>query len=321
MVNLFYSLAIIIGSLIIGQVVYYKTKKMDEIQSGKVKRTIFLMRNIAFFGLSPFSTINAFWIVDLSSISIVAVPFIGLGALVFGSITAILLSKIFKHNRKDRGAMFCCGSSTNVGTIGALICYTLLGEVGFAFNALYKLLEQPYLYLVMYPSAKLISGDNKSKSDKWYLKLIKDPIIVVYFSSIALGLIFNFTGIVRPRLISEANSIFIPLASFLLIVAIGYTMHFSKITQYKKEVVSISILKYALTPLIVITASLVFGLDKIGNGVLFKTMIIMSALPTGFNSLIPTQMYKLNTNLANSCWIVTTTLLVVVVPIIWLIIK
>lgn len=321
MLRLIYSLVIIIGSLVVGQFIHVKTKNLSEEKRVKSDKIISILRNIAFFGLAPFVSFNAFWIVDLKNISIIAVPLIGIGALVMGSLFALLFAKLFKHEKNERGAMFCCGSSSNIGIIGALICFALFGEVGFAFCALYKFFELPYYYLIVYPVAKTFSENRSGKSDRWYLKLIKDPIIIVYFSSIVLGLIFNALNIPRSNIFEIINSVFIPLSSLLLIVAIGYTMRFSKIANYKKEVLSISAIKYLLTPLIVISLSLLLGHDKIADGVLFKTLVILSALPCGFNSLIPVQMYKLNINLANSCWIVTTALLSFVVPIIWVIIR
>jgi len=56
-----------------------------------------------------------------------------------------------------------------------------------------------------------------------------------------------------------------------------------------------------------------------GDGTLFKALVIMSALPVGFNALIPINMYGLDKNLGNSNWIVTTVSLVVVVPVVYII--
>jgi predicted permease len=318
MLKLTYSLLLIIGGLVIGQIIYIWSKRISEDNIQKMNKAIYIIRNIAFLGLAPVATLSAFWIVDLSSISIIIVPFIGLGALVLGSVSAYLLARIFKHNRKEQGAMFCCGSSSNLGNIGSLLCFALFGEVGFAFSALYRLFEPLYLCLIVYPTAKTFSIEKKDERNNRLLRIIKDPIVLVYFTSIFVGFILNFSGAPRPSFVTNLNSIIIPLTSFLLIVAIGYTMRLSKISNYKKEIVGISFIKYVLTPIVIISISLILNLDEIANGVLFKTIVVLCALPCGFNSLISTQMYKLDINLANSCWIVTTGLLVVVIPLIWI---
>ena len=79
MTRLLTSLVIIIGSLIIGQVLHAVAKRWGEEKQRNTQRVVDLMRNIAFFGLIPFTTVNAFWIVDLSSITIIAVPLLESG--------------------------------------------------------------------------------------------------------------------------------------------------------------------------------------------------------------------------------------------------
>ena len=91
------------------------------------------------------------------------------------------------------------------------------------------------------------------------------------------------------------------------------------IRSYPKEIVFISVVKYVITPLFVIGAAFLFGLQSYGDGTLFKALVIMSALPVGFNALIPINMYGLDKNLGNSNWIVTTVSLVVVVPVVYLV--
>ena len=153
------------------------------------------------------------------------------------------------------------------------------------------------------------------KKERWLVKLIKDPIILIYFGSIVIGILLTIFHIERALWFRKMNEVCIPISSFMLIDSIGYSMRFSKIQNYKKEAIGIFLLKYIFTPLLIITLSLLLGLNNIGDGTLFMTMIMMSALPTGFNSVISTQLYKLDTHLANSCWIVTTGLLAIVVPI------
>ena len=167
----------------------------------------------------------------------------------------------------------------------------------------------------MYPAAKSLSDHVTVKKEHWLVKLIKDPIILIYFGSIVIGILLNMFHIERAMWFRKMNEVCIPISSFMLIVSIGYSMRFSRIQDYKNEVIGISLLKYIFTPLLIISLSFLLGLNSIGDGTLFKTMIVMSALPTGFNSVIPTQLYKLDTHLANSCWIVTTGLLAIVVPI------
>jgi hypothetical protein len=44
-------------------------------------------------------------------------------------------------------------------------------------------------------------------------------------------------------------------------------------------------------------------------------------MPVAFNALIPPSIYDLDLDLANSCWFFTTSLLVVVLPLLFLIVS
>ena len=97
----------------------------------------------------------------------------------------------------------------------------------------------------------------------------------------------NLAAVPRPAFFSHLTEMLIPLSTVFLLVPIGYTMRLSKIGQYRREVVGISVIKYVLTPLFVIGVSFLFGLHHIDNGQLFKALIVLSALPAGVYILDP----------------------------------
>lgn len=321
LVSLILSILLIVGSLILGRVINVVTRNRKNSLRQQIEKIIFSFRNIAFYGMTPIIVFSAFWLVDFKNLSTISVPFIGLGALVFGTLSALAVSTFLHHKKKQRGAMFCAGSCSNIGTIGTLLCFAFFGEIGVVINALYKTFEAPYYFLFLYPTAKTYSDEEKTSGKNRLIEFLNNPVLIIFSISMALGIIFSLLGIPRPSLFSKLTNVFIPLSSFFLILAIGYTMRFSKLSGYKKEVFGISVIKYVLTPLFVIVASLALGLNHLGDGTLFKALIVLSALPSGFNSLIPAQMYGLDLDLANASWIFTTGLLIPVTGIIWFIIQ
>ena len=58
------------------------------------------------------------------------------------------------------------------------------------------------------------------------------------------------------------------------------------------------------------------GLNTIDNGLPFKVVLILSSMPVAFNALVAASLYDLDLDLANSCWLLSTLGLVVVLP--WL---
>jgi predicted permease len=52
------------------------------------------------------------------------------GIIIFG--LALGVARMLSLAPKKTGALFGCGSFTNIGAIGALVCFVFLGEAGFA---------------------------------------------------------------------------------------------------------------------------------------------------------------------------------------------
>lgn len=311
--KLILSLAIIVGALALGQALHLITggKRAQKKADIAMKNVL----NVVLVIATPIITLAAFWIVDFSNISLVALPFMGAAALGFGSLLGILASKILGHNKLQTGSMFCCGSSTNFGSIGGLLCFAFFGEIGYSFAVMYCLFLTPCLYLLSFPGAAYYSDENSDKS--LMKRLMGDKVVIIFFISLIVGVALNLLGIERPAFLGTVNEYLIPVSSFFMVMSLGYTMRFSQIKHYPKEIAAMSAIKYIINPILIIGIAYLLGLNNYGDGTLFKVLIVLSALPVGFNALIPMNIYKLEVNLGNSCWIVTTLSLVVVIPLVY----
>lgn len=122
MTNLIFSFLIIFSALGMGYGIQVA------VQSGRIQLPFTLetarkrLQKVALLFFMPVTVLGAIWIVDIHSARIAALPFIGFGALVSGGVTAILMARAFKLDHRRTGALFTCGSFTNIGAIGALIC-------------------------------------------------------------------------------------------------------------------------------------------------------------------------------------------------------
>ncbi len=309
------SLSIIIGGLIIGQIVHLAVKK--EQPRAISDRYMSTIRDIIVFYVTPIILLGAFWTVDLRNTALISLPFILVLSLLFGAGLALLYSKIAKHDKSKTGAFFCCGSATNVGSFGGLLTFAFLGEQGYAFCVLFFIFGAPFMYAFVFPISSYFS-DAKSKQGI-FKALITDKAIIIFFIVLAAGFLLNFLNVKRPALYHTINEYLIPVSSFFLVAALGYTMRFSKIRKYLKEIAVITIIKYVLTPCLIIGLAYLFGLHLYADGTLFKALVIMSFLPVGFNALIPINIYGLHRDLGNSCWIISTLSLIVVVPVVYLV--
>lgn len=321
--NLIISLSYIFFGLIVGYIIQQLEQRKIIRLPISLEKLRKLLQKIGLLFFMPISFIGALWIIKIDNIKIVALPFLGIFALLIGGILGFTAAKYFRLKRKDTGSMFACGSFTNIGSIGALICYLFLGEKGFALVPIYKLFEQVIYYVIGFPIAKSFSNDTIKKENIIFQlkKAFTDIFVIVALISIAIGVSFNLSGIERPVFYKTINAIFIPGGTVILLVSIGLAMKFGKAKNYIKESIVVSIIKFILVPSIISTMAFFLGYGKIDEGLPLKVVIILSAMPVAFSALIPASIYDLNLDLANSCWLITTLGLIIILPLLFYIIS
>ena len=322
MQKLLFSLSIIATGLIIGYLIQHLVV-IGKIKADKaLKKQRQTLQRVALLCLNPIATIGAIWILSFDNIRIVFMPAIGALAIFTGGFTALIIGKILKLESKQEGAFFSCGAMFNLGSIGALVVFIFLGETAFALVPMYTLFEAIIYYSLWFPIAKSFSPKVQEEvKTKKLLKIITDPFILVAIASILVGLFLNVLEIPRPEFYSKLNSVVIPLASLLLLISIGMAMKFSKIKAFIKPAVIISCIKYLLVPFMATGIAFLLGFGNIDNGLPLKVILILSSMPVGFIALVPPSIYDLDIDLANAAWMLTTALLIVIIPLQMLIIS
>jgi predicted permease len=253
--------------------------------------------------------------VSIRHLGLAALPFVGLFAIVTGGVLALGAARLLALPPKKKGALFCCGSFTNIGSIGALVCYMFLGEPGFALVPIYKIFEELSYYSTGFPIAKYYSGSTLAERSWDRVKgLARDPLIIVSVSSLVLGGALNLSGLERPVIYGTVNAVFIPLGAFMLLISIGLALRFRRVGDYLWEGASVAAIKFAVVPLTASAIALGLGFGSIDGGLPLKVVIILSSMPVAFNALIPPSIYDLDLDLANSCLLITMALLVIVLP-------
>jgi predicted permease len=94
-------------------------------------------------------------------------------------------------------------------------------------------------------------------------------------------------------------------------------MRIRTIQNYLKECVAVSAVKFLIVPIVLTLTAFLLGYGKIENGLPLKVVMILSSMPVAFTALVPPSLYDLDIDLANSCWLFSTSLLVVILPILY----
>lgn len=322
MSKLILSLAIILFGLglgygiqvLVGQRVISLPIPLDRLRKG--------LQKIALLFLNPVAIVGALWVVNIESVRLAALPFTGLFAILAGGALALSAAKFLKLEPRKTGAMYGCGSFTNIGSIGALVCFIFLGEQGFALVPIYKIFEELSYYSIGFPIAKYYSSSEKTEKSLDRIKSLgKDPFILTALSSIVLGGLLNHSGIQRPEFFKAVVSTFVPLGTVLLLTSIGLALKFRRVRDYLKECLSVSIIKFLFVPILASSLAYLLGFGDIDHGLPLKVVIILSSMPVAFNALIPPSIYDLDLDLANSCWFFTTALLIIILPLLLIVLS
>jgi predicted permease len=281
-----------------------------------------LLQQIALLFLNPVAIVGALWVVNIESMRLAALPFNGLFAILAGGALALAAAKLLQLEPRKTGAIYGCGSFTNIGSIGALVCFIFLGEQGFALVPIYKIFEELSYYSIGFPIAKYYSRSQEAERVMDRIKnLAKDPFILVALSSIVLGGALNRAGVHRPEFFRTVVSTFVPLGTILLLTSIGLALKFRRVRDYLRECISVSIIKFVLVPISASLLAYLIGFGNIDNGLPLKVVIILSSMPVAFIALIPPSIYDLDLDLANSCWFSTTALLIIILPLLLIVLN
>jgi predicted permease len=281
-----------------------------------------LLQRIALLFLNPVTIAGAIWVAKISSIRLVALPLVGVWVLGAGGLLALGAARLLKLPAGKAGSLFSCGSFTNIGSVGALVCFVFLGEAGFALVPVYKLLEEIFYYGVGFPVAKYYSraGSVDDGPTVRVDHLIRDPFIVTAFAAMAIGGLLNVSGLERPQVFGTLNSVLVPLGTVMLLTSIGLAMRFRRVRRYLKESMAVVVIKFVLAPVLAFSAACALGFGRIEGGLPLKVVLILSSMPVAFSALIPPSIYDLDLDLANSCWFVTTSLLAISLPVLlWIV--
>lgn len=263
----------------------------------------------------PAAILGAIWNLYIHDWSIALLPIIGSLIILSGFLIGLILCHYLKLNRAQTGVYAPAAGYINIGAIGSFVVFIQLGEQGLALIPLFKLFEEVIYYTIFFPFAARHS--EKSHGNKTGLKL--DPVVVATLSAVAIGFILNTLDIPRPQSITQALDYLVPLGTFFLMFAVGLTFKAKSLQSNLKLAFLISMLRLILLPAIAFAMLHVLGLDNHSNGLLLKLCVLLSMMPMAFIVIVPAAIYKLDQDLANTTWLASTILFILVLPIIPLI--
>ncbi len=321
--DILFSLGLIATGLLAGYLyrnIYPHGAQKSEYEINSLRRRL---QEAALLYVNPVAFGGAIWALNLSDVRIIALPFLGAFAITLGGVLAYFAAKALGLNRKQTGVFVTCGSFTNIGSIGSLIVYILYGETAVALMPFYKLFETFLYYGVGFSFAKSMSNAVAEQENlgNRMRQILTDKFVLISVSSMIVGLGLNLLGFRRPGFYPALNSVLIPLGTLLLLSSIGMAMRFNKMRGYLSEAGVIALIKFIAVPGSVYILGSMLGLGSVDGGLPLKVSVVLASMPVAFTAMVPPTIYDLDVDLANAAWFVTTVLLALVVPMLWLILS
>lgn len=314
--RLLLTLAIIFISLALG----YFLRFLHETQKWKIStqqyaRTRKNLQRCAIFFFMPVSAMISLWGLPKPEPTLLVLPVVGTLSYIIGGWLALKAGRWQSMSNLQLGSYYGCGAFTNLGAVGGLVCLVFLGENTIALVALYRLLEEIYFFGVAYPVARSF-GEN-SAGIKFRLSQFKPhPGIAIIVFALSVGILLNLFGADRPQFLIPVASTFMIAGTICLLVGIGMNLRLSATVRYLKPALWICVIKFICLPVIITGLAWCLGAASIENGLVLKTILVLSSMPVAMYALVPPSLFDLDINLANTCWIISTLGLFLVIP--WL---
>jgi len=274
--------------------------------AGVLQKTVFMV-------LMPAMLVNIFWGLRLSGGTLVLYPVAGVLSHLVAGPASVVASRWIGHGRKQAGAFFNCGTFTNVTAFGGLVAFMFYGETGYALSALFKLLEPLIYFGVGFPLAKMYSGDEPGPGPRVNLgSLVRDPIVMLPLLGIVAGALLNWSGVARPEQAGDMMAPLVMVSTAMMLVSVGLNMKVAAPGAYRREVAAIVGIKNVLVPAAMLVTGLALGYGRMDGGMPLRVLVTMGAMPVAFKSLVAASLYRLDTDLANLLWLVSTGVFVVI---------
>ena len=247
----------------------------------------------------------SFWVLPLSW-NLLLVPLFGmLLVLLPGAIGYVLFARHIE-NLLDRGSFIAIAMLANLGTLGGVCAFILYNEQGFAYSQLIGTTQNVLLCIVVFPLAqfyylKHTAAVRKSSRSHSFREMFFS-INQLSLLGMAGGLILNANGIARPEILGSIFQSLVHIAAWIAMLPVGFLIDFGKVRQYARDVRTLTLLRFVITPAIFIALTWLIITDPILRG----TLTILTFCPTAINAVLAAKIYKLNVDMAVSSFVITT---------------
>lgn len=208
-------------------------------------------------------------------------------------------------NIRNSGAYLLSSMLSNTGILGGLCAYIAMGQLAYAYVQVIAMVQNIFTLSFCFPLAeyfhqKFTAGSKAKFQPHWRSILISWNQIGLL--SMFIGAILNIYEVPRPDIFDPIFNASVHLGAWFGILPVGYLLNFKAARLYKYLALTIVPVRFLIIPVLsFITASLFTN-----NALLISVITLIGMCPIGINSVVVTQLYKLNTSIAEAIFLITT---------------
>lgn len=214
-------------------------------------------------------------------------------------------------NRSRQGSFILAGMLGNTGFVGLALAPSFLNSHAVSLAIFYSVTNN---VIGTYGLGVFIASyfSHSAERNRWWMQL-RDVLTVPSLWAFVIG--YSTRSAELPVFIESGLNAFIAL-----VIGISFTLMGIRLAQLKgwksfQTALLPSLVKVVVMPALVGVATTLMGL----SGDARLAMVLMAGVPTAFASLILAEEYELDRELAASCIVVTTGLLLLILPL-WLVV-
>lgn len=286
--------------LIVGYLLYQRRLLSDATVNLLIRINV-----IVFFTLL---SLFSFWALPLTRDLLILPAFFAFIILFPGFISWRFLGRRF-HSPIDRGTHLISALLSNIGTLGGICAYIIYGEPGFAYAQIGGACQNLILVLLAFPAAQYyyLLHKNRGRSARLDGRAFLGLLISwnqLSLLGMAVGLLLNLFGAVRPPVLSSAFSYLIHISAWFAMLPVGSLINFRRARHFVYLTLDMIFLRFLLVPLVAYFAARLV----ISDPVIRNALVLFAGVPAAINATLTARLYHLNVDYTIAVFLVTTVL-------------
>lgn len=264
--------------------------------------------------ITIFCTILAalsFWILPLN-LALLWLPIFGILLSFIPGLAGYFVARGKYVDGPDKASYLASAMLSNIGALGGLCAFFLFGEPGFAYIQIVSMFQNLVFFLFCFPMAhyynnllcKKAGGSSEITFATLFLNRNQLPV-----AGVVTGMFLNAVSVPRPEILGDLFNVLIHISALTAFFPVGYSIQFSEMKHYYRNVLDLLPVKFVITPLAgYLIANLLFS-----DPVVIGTILIAASTPAGINAVVLARLYDFNVHIAGAAFFLTTALFLAII--------